>query len=118
MNTLILISNNEDSVLIFLAFSGGNNRNGTGEVPDLSSLAGSEEMAGLWAQYHALGLAKGGKATPPAPRDQSVSLCFNLNANCTQLRVVLFLFACVFCTSFKYFKINDFCVGILESSQR
>ncbi|XP_065171559.1 nucleolar protein 4-like [Atheta coriaria] len=50
---------------------GGNNRNGTGEVPDLSSLAGSEEMAGLWAQYHALGLAKGGKATPPAPRDQS-----------------------------------------------
>lgn len=50
------------------------NRNGTGEVPDLSSVPGGEEMAGLWAQYHsALGLAKG-KATPPAPRDQSVRI--------------------------------------------
>lgn len=48
-------------------------RNGSGEVPDLSSLPAGDEMAGLWAQYHsALGLAKG-KATPPAPRDQSVS---------------------------------------------
>lgn len=50
----------------------GNNRNGT-DLPDLSSVPGGEEMAGLWAQYHsALGLAKG-KATPPATRDQSVS---------------------------------------------
>lgn len=49
------------------------NRNGSGDIPDLSSVPGGEEMAGLWAQYHsALGLAKG-KATPPATRDQSVS---------------------------------------------
>ncbi|KRT84907.1 hypothetical protein AMK59_2557, partial [Oryctes borbonicus] len=47
------------------------NRNGNSDTPDLSSVPGSEEMAGLWAQYHsALGLAKG-KATPPATRDQS-----------------------------------------------
>ncbi|XP_017772532.1 PREDICTED: nucleolar protein 4-like isoform X2 [Nicrophorus vespilloides] len=51
-------------------FSAGN-RNGTADAPELSNLASSEEMAGLWAQYHsALGLAKG-KATPPVPRDQS-----------------------------------------------
>lgn len=49
------------------------NRNGSGDIPDLSSVPGGEEMAGLWAQYHsALGLAKG-KATPPV-RDQSVSM--------------------------------------------
>lgn len=48
-------------------------RNG-GEVPDLASLGSSEDMASLWANYHsALGLAKG-KATPPAPREQSVSI--------------------------------------------
>lgn len=46
-------------------------RNG-GDVPDLSSLGtGGEDVASLWASYHsALGLAKG-KATPPAPREQS-----------------------------------------------
>lgn len=49
-------------------------RNGSGDIPDLSSLPGGEEMAGLWAQYHsALGLSKG-KATPPVTRDQSVSI--------------------------------------------
>ncbi|KAF5304733.1 hypothetical protein FQA39_LY09510 [Lamprigera yunnana] len=47
------------------------NRNGSGDIPDLTSIPGGEEMAGLWAQYHsALGLSKG-KATPPVPRDQS-----------------------------------------------
>lgn len=56
-------------------FDATGNRNGSGDIPDLSSLPGGEEMAGLWAQYHsALGLAKG-KATPPATRDQSVSNC-------------------------------------------
>ncbi|XP_018321977.1 nucleolar protein 4-like isoform X2 [Agrilus planipennis] len=50
---------------------GGGPRNGSSDVPDLSSLPGGEDMAGLWAQYHsALGLAKG-KATPPTTRDQS-----------------------------------------------
>lgn len=45
------------------------NRNGSSDTPDISSVPGSEEMAGLWAQYHsALGLAKG-KATPPANRE-------------------------------------------------
>ncbi|GJQ74919.1 hypothetical protein Trydic_g10001 [Trypoxylus dichotomus] len=52
------------------------NRNGNSDTPELSSVPGSEEMAGLWAQYHsALGLAKG-KATPPANRDQSVGEFF------------------------------------------
>lgn len=48
-------------------------RNGSSEVPDISTIPSGEDMAGLWAQYHsALGLAKG-KATPPSTRDQSVS---------------------------------------------
>lgn len=67
---------NDKLKLMLLAWNYHNqtqgNRNG-GEIPDLSSMPGGEEMAGLWAQYHsALGLAKGGKATPPGPmRDQS-----------------------------------------------
>ncbi|CAH0551520.1 unnamed protein product [Brassicogethes aeneus] len=49
----------------------GNNRNGSGDMSELPSVPGGEEMAGLWAQYHsALGLAKG-KATPPTTRDNS-----------------------------------------------
>ncbi|XP_072387673.1 nucleolar protein 4 isoform X2 [Diabrotica undecimpunctata] len=49
----------------------GGNRNGNSDIPDLSSVPGSEDMVGLWAQYHsALGLAKG-KATPPTTRDNS-----------------------------------------------
>ncbi|XP_074036788.1 nucleolar protein 4 isoform X2 [Leptinotarsa decemlineata] len=50
----------------------GGNRNGNSDnITDLSSVPGSEEMVGLWAQYHsALGLAKG-KATPPTIRDNS-----------------------------------------------
>jgi hypothetical protein len=56
---------------VLIPIVGAGNRNG--DIPDLSSVPGGEEMAGLWAQYHsALGLAKG-KATPPTTRDQSVS---------------------------------------------
>lgn len=46
-------------------------------------------MAGLWAQYHsALGLAKG-KATPPVPRDQSVSLLYIFSSeHATQLYII------------------------------
>ncbi|VEN34695.1 unnamed protein product [Callosobruchus maculatus] len=41
------------------------------DIPDLSNVPNSEEMVGLWAQYHsALGLAKG-KATPPTNRESS-----------------------------------------------
>nr|CAI5840164.1 unnamed protein product [Callosobruchus analis] len=47
------------------------NRNGNSDIPDLSNVPNSEEMVGLWAQYHsALGLAKG-KATPPTNRESS-----------------------------------------------
>ncbi|XP_044745682.1 nucleolar protein 4 isoform X2 [Coccinella septempunctata] len=47
------------------------NRNCNSDV-DLSSVAGNEEMAGLWAQYQsALGGFAKGKATPPSTRDQS-----------------------------------------------
>ncbi|KAJ3636688.1 hypothetical protein MTP99_000207 [Tenebrio molitor] len=59
--------------LMLLAWNYHNQAQGNrnGDIPDLSSVPGGEEMAGLWAQYHsALGLAKG-KATPPTTRDQS-----------------------------------------------
>nr|XP_023020446.1 nucleolar protein 4-like [Leptinotarsa decemlineata] len=61
--------------LMLLAWNYHNNqgnRNGNSDnITDLSSVPGSEEMVGLWAQYHsALGLAKG-KATPPTIRDNS-----------------------------------------------
>lgn len=58
--------------MIKLVYSIGN-RNGNTDIPDLSTVPSSEEMVGLWAQYHsAMGLAKG-KATPPSTRDPSVS---------------------------------------------
>ncbi|CAH1182462.1 unnamed protein product [Phyllotreta striolata] len=60
--------------LMLLAWNYHNNqggRNGNSDIPDLSSVPGTEDMVGLWAQYHsALGLAKG-KATPPTIRDNS-----------------------------------------------